>query len=106
MRLTWKPLSCAFHPHHVSLLMTCALTNFNLMEYLKGHGDLMSAGVLRSTGAHITWNMPVLFDVGCSNLESKQRLFVTSLVKKMYPQWLYATQQLCAFMYYSIVLNP
>lgn len=64
MGLTWKPLICAFHPQHVSLLMTCAPTNFNLMEYLKEYSDLMSAGALRSTDAHITWNMPVLFDVG------------------------------------------
>lgn len=31
------------------------------MEYLKEYSDLMSAGALRSTDAHI---MPVLFDVG------------------------------------------
>lgn len=100
MGLTWQPVICAFHPQHVSLLMTCAPTNFNLMEYLKGHDDLLGAGVLQSTDTHITWSTSALFDAVSLNLESKQHLFgdVSTMA--------YMPHNHCGFMYNSITLNP
>lgn len=83
--LTRKPVICAFHPQHVMLLMACALMNFNLMEYLKAHGDLMSVGALRSTGAHLTWS-----SLWCWILESwiKATSLCDVSCSKIYRQWL------------------
>ena len=87
---------CGFHPQHVTL-MTCVPTNFNLMEYLKGPRDLISAGALLSTDTHITWSVPNLFDARSLNLESKQDLCMMSFVLKYIYNGLYAN---------SITLNP